>query len=266
MSAEHLPIKVLGIAASPRRGGNSAYLLEHALEAAREAAPAEVTTITWTFAGKVMSACTACDACNRNGGTCTTDDDFHELRELWLAADAIIYSTPVYHMACPSQLRAFMDRLGTTILFLFSDVPGEPVARRLLKPIGAIVQGNGFASGQEQAQQQIVAHATLMGCLPVSGEDWEANLGAAGWTAFDTRKDALRSLVDAGDPIAAATVRASQAVGRSAVALAQLVLAGAQARDDVLAGKPLYEVLRRRVKAGRGTEGDHSGASPKGEA
>ena len=221
-------INVLGISASPRKGGNSAFLLERALQGANEAHPSEVTTLAWGFPGKTIAHCTACDACNRNGGHCTTHDDFQDLVDLWIEADAVIYSAPVYHMGLPSQLRAFMDRMGTSTLFRFGAAPNEPLPQKLLKPIGAIVQGNGFASGQEQAMQQVVAHAVLMGCVPVVADDWEASLGVAGTTGFDLAKDAIKSHAAAGEALAEGSVRGARALGRSAVEMALLLHAGAE--------------------------------------
>jgi multimeric flavodoxin WrbA len=243
-------INVLGISASPRKGGNSAFLLGHALDGAREAYPSEVTTIAFGFPGKTIAHCNACDACNRNGGRCTIDDDFQELVDLWVDADAIIYSTPVYHMALPSQLRAFMDRLGTSTLFRFGEEPDEPTLRKLLKPVGVIAQGNGFSSGQEQAMQQVVAHAVLMGCVPVIADGWEASLGVAGSTNFDVDRGAIERQAASGEALAEATVHGARALGRSAVEMALLLHAGAAARDDVMAGNDVYGELRRRVAEG----------------
>ena len=242
-------LRVLGVCASPRKGGNSAFLLEHALRGAVEACPGDVSTHTFAFAGRTIAHCKGCDACTRNGGECTTADDFQELRDLYLAADVVIYSLPVYHMGCPSMLRAFMDRLGTSLLFRFGE-PEVPLSRKMLKPVGSIVQGNGFASGQEQAALQVMVHALMMGNIPIVGDDWEASLGAAGWTGWDAKKGAIERLIEQGDRIARASVRASYSVGRSCVQMAQLVLAGVAARDDVLADDEIFEVLRARA-AGR---------------
>ena len=191
-------------------------MLEHALQGAKEAYPSEVVTLTWGFPGKTIAHCNACDTCNRNGGQCIVEDDFQDLVDLWIDADAVIYSAPVYHMGLPSQLRAFMDRMGTSTLFRFGDAPTEPAPQKLLKPIGAIVtQGNGFASGQEQAMQQVIAHAVLMGCVPVVADDWEASLGVAGTTGFDYAKDAIKRHAAAGEALAQGSVRGARALGRT---------------------------------------------------
>lgn len=243
-------ICVLGIGASPRKDGNSAFLLEHALQGANEAYPSEVTTLAWGFPGKTIAHCNACDACNRNGGHCIVEDDFQDLVDLWIDADVVIYSSPVYHMALPSRLRAFMDRMGTSTLFRFGAAPNEPAPQKLLKPIGAIVQGNGFASGQEQAMQQVVAHALLMGCVPVVADGWEASLGVAGTTGFDLHKNAIARRAEAGDAWAEGTIRGARGLGRSAAEMALLLHAGVESRDDVMAAGDIYGELRRRVAEG----------------
>ena len=47
-----MKVRVLGIAGSPRRKGNSEFLLEQALEAAKSAAPEQVETEFYSMAGK----------------------------------------------------------------------------------------------------------------------------------------------------------------------------------------------------------------------
>ena len=57
-------IKVLGISGSPRKKGNSNYLLEIALEAAKEIAPEMVETELYSISGKTFNPCDACNQCH----------------------------------------------------------------------------------------------------------------------------------------------------------------------------------------------------------
>jgi multimeric flavodoxin WrbA len=226
-------IRLLGISGSPRRRGNSWFLLEQALEAAANGAPVPVDAEPYSISGKTFVGCDSCYRC-RDLGDCRHKDDFQELRDKWLAADAIIYSVPVYHMNLPGQLRCFMDRLGNSL---------PAPEQKYLKAVGAIAQGAHLFSGQEAAMLDVVQHALIMGCLPVTGDMWQSYIGAAGWThgRGDTR--ALKQLLAEGDPAARAAVAAATSLGRRVVQVALLVKAGAAVYRDFLAQDEAYEAL-----------------------
>jgi len=99
-------INVLGIAASPRRGGNSDLLLDRALAAAAEAG-ANVERVV--VARLRIAPCIACDGCWK-AGRCVVPDDFQEVYEKLVVAERVILATPVYFMAVSAQAKAFIDR------------------------------------------------------------------------------------------------------------------------------------------------------------
>ncbi len=99
-------IRMLGIAGSPRRGGNSDVLLEQALAGAVEAgATAEKTVV----ARLKIAPCIACDGCWKTG-RCVVPDDFQAVYEKVITAERIILATPIYFMAVSAQAKAFIDR------------------------------------------------------------------------------------------------------------------------------------------------------------
>lgn len=97
---------VLGIAGSPRRGGNTELLLDAALEGARQEG-AEVRKVVLT--DLVFSGCTSCGGC-RDGRRCVLDDDLQEVYGLIDRADAIVLASPIYFEGLSSQLKAMIDR------------------------------------------------------------------------------------------------------------------------------------------------------------
>lgn len=101
-------MKVLGIAASPRRGGNSSTLMREALESARQAG-AEVEEIHLAEEG--LAFCTGCMSC-LSGERCVQNDGLNEIREKMLAADGFILSCPTYAMAPSALMKNFIDRIG----------------------------------------------------------------------------------------------------------------------------------------------------------
>jgi len=239
-------IHVLGICASPRRPSNSEFLLEQALTAAAEAAPECITTEAYLMRGKQFHPCNSCyDRCRTLKGDCTAKDSFQELQHKWHAADAIIYSVPVYHVSYPAQLHCFLDRLGCTNVFAYE----HHRPPKLLKPIGVIAQGSHLFSGQEQAIMQLIQHALIMGCIPVAGDMWEAYFGAAGSTHCNSSGDGLQRLYEDGDFDAKAAVTGARSVGRRAAEMALIVSAGAVAWKQLLAQDPLYEPLFQHLEA-----------------
>ena len=99
-------VKVLGIAGSPRRGGNSDLLLERALAGAAEAG-ADVERIV--VARLQIAPCIACDGC-WTAGRCVVKDEFQDVYEKLIVAERIILATPIYFMAVSAQAKVFIDR------------------------------------------------------------------------------------------------------------------------------------------------------------
>lgn len=235
-------VKVLGICGSPRRGGNTEFLLDVALEGAKEASPNEVEVEKYSIVGKQFGPCTSCLRCVELQGECTRKDSFQELRDKWVEADVVIYAIPVYHMTIPGQLRCFIDRLGNSQYCYHNfAVPRRP------KVIGAIAQGIHIFSGQEHAITDIINHALLMGCIPATGDQWECYIGAGGWTFNEIEKDALKKHYESGDLDAQVAVRAARSIGRRCTELALLLLAGARERMDIIGSQPVYKPWAERV-------------------
>ncbi len=243
MTGEH--VRVLGINGSPR-DGNSLFLLREALQAAREVQSGKIQIEEYSFRAKKFSPCVGCFQCieEKSMGECVIKDDFQTLRDLWLKADVILYSVPVYHVGIPGQLKCFIDRLGNTINRYY-----RLASPRFLKVVGAIAQGTHFAAGQELAVTFLLHHAVLKNCLPVSGDGWESYLGACGWTRADRTRDAIKKLHEAGEPDAEIAIKSSRTLGTRTVELALILQAGRGKMEEVLSQDPSYRpFLEREIK------------------
>jgi len=201
-------IHVLGINGSPRNG-NSRYLLDHALEGAKEVGPDSVIIESYNLRGKTFKPCIACSYCAKHEGECIQkNDDFEELRKKWYNADVIFYSVPVYHMSMPGQLKCFIDRLGNSMFGLFQsqyqDLHGA--LPKLYKVIGSIAQGIHIFSGQEHTITDLINHALIMQCIPVSGDLWQAYIGVGGWTSNLPERNGLKKVAQEGDLSARSSV------------------------------------------------------------
>ncbi len=98
--------KVLGIAGSPRRNGNTELLLRELLRGA-ETSGLETELI---FLCKLnLSPCTSCDSCQKDG-KCVINDDMQLMYQKLLEAGYIIFASPIYFRGVSAQLKMFIDR------------------------------------------------------------------------------------------------------------------------------------------------------------
>ncbi|MGI9952853.1 flavodoxin family protein [Moorellaceae bacterium AZ2] len=98
-------MKILGIAASPRRHGNSELLLDAALAGAGECG-AETHKVV--LAELRINPCRGCESCR--SGKCVQRDDMNILYSRLEAADAVILASPVYFYGLTAQAKAMIDR------------------------------------------------------------------------------------------------------------------------------------------------------------
>lgn len=155
--------RVLGIAGSPRRNGNSDRLLDACLEGARSAG-ADTDLLVVADAG--IAPCRGCNACSSTG-ECVVRDGAQAAFALIDAADAIVIASPVYFATVPAVLKALYDRCQQYWARRY--VLGEKVGRR--RP-GALllVGGGGDPYGHE------CAVTTTRSVLAVLGVDYTAEL------------------------------------------------------------------------------------------
>lgn len=99
-------VKVIGIIGSPRKEGNTSYLVEKSLEAAKEAG-ADVESIH--LGNLEMEPCNACDICKLTG-ECPKDDSINNILNKLNNAHGIIIGSPVYFGNVSAQLKILMDR------------------------------------------------------------------------------------------------------------------------------------------------------------
>jgi len=106
MEKNDVAMTILGLAASPRRGGNSEKLLDRFLAGARRAGG---RTERIALAGLRVDGCRACISCEVSG-QCIVADGFHSLNARLIAADIIALSSPVFFAGLPAGAKAVVDR------------------------------------------------------------------------------------------------------------------------------------------------------------
>jgi multimeric flavodoxin WrbA len=141
--------KIVGIVGSPRRGGNSEFLVNEALRAAAEEG-AETELIS--LAGKEIKPCDACQRCRDKNVDCHIQDDLAPIFKKMLEADGIILATPVYIGSATAQAKALIDRVS-----YWAGGKGRPFENKVGAPIvtGMIIPGTTYwsvAFGREKGE------------------------------------------------------------------------------------------------------------------
>lgn len=98
--------KLLAIAGSPRKGGNTDLLLEEAIRASHQAG---VDALLLRVSKLKLSPCTACGTCWKSG-ECVQQDDMQTVYTHLLDSHYIVIASPLYFMGVSSQLKALIDR------------------------------------------------------------------------------------------------------------------------------------------------------------
>ena len=97
---------MLGIAGSPRRGGNTDLLLAEVMKGAASRG-AEVKTIILN--DLKITPCQHCDACLETG-RCKYQDDMQMVYQELEQADRIVLASPIQFMGLTAQVKAMIDR------------------------------------------------------------------------------------------------------------------------------------------------------------
>lgn len=106
-------MKIVVITGSPRRKGNS-FAMTDAFIKAVEAKGNSVTRFDAAF--MKIGGCHACMTCFKTGKACSFDDDFNQIAEAVLKADAVVYTMPVYWYSIPSQIKGVIDRIFSLVV------------------------------------------------------------------------------------------------------------------------------------------------------
>ena len=122
--------KIYAINGSPRKNGNTAQLLQKALEGAASVG-AEVKLIQ--LADLNFSGCRSCFACKRLANPapgCVLKDDLAEILKELLQSDGIIMGSPIYFGAESGLCRNFLERLFFPML-RYTDPPSSRAEKRI---------------------------------------------------------------------------------------------------------------------------------------
>jgi len=106
MGRKKIPIKILGIAGSPRISGNTSLLLDQALKGAEEAGAITRKIIACK---RNINPCLGCGDCLKTG-KCSQEDSMAEVYRETQNSIGIILAAPIYFNSLNAQTKALIDR------------------------------------------------------------------------------------------------------------------------------------------------------------
>ncbi len=188
-------MKLVAIAGSPRKNGNSTALMRLAVEGAMgRGATAEV------FSAKEMNVagCLACGSCKRSAdAVCVQRDDMHAVYAAIRQCDALLLASPVYFYGLTAQIKAIVDRCYA--LMPFEGVPeGEEPVPRIAPGKGLYVittQADGPVFFGYQVLSTVAYGMTWIGMKPAGQLIATSLEGPHDWETRDDLIAAARALI-----------------------------------------------------------------------
>ncbi|QJW47332.1 flavodoxin family protein [bacterium BFN5] len=130
-------MKIVGLIASPRTKGNTAWIVNKILEGAKEQG---AETQSWCFSELDIKPCRSCYGCKQGDQGCVINDDMQKIYSTLEQADALVLGTPVYMGQMSAQAKILTDRLFACFSPRFSPYFKENAAKKKL--ILVFTQGN----------------------------------------------------------------------------------------------------------------------------
>ena len=197
-------MRILGIAGSPRKNGNTEILVKEALSIAHSCG-AETEIIH--ASEENIKSCDGCESCKVTG-KCHIDDGMQDIYRKLLQSDGIIFGSPVYYWSVTSQIKALIDR---TFAFKRKKQLRNKVA-------GAIVVFRG--SGASFALSTLNNYFNLQSMIPARSigsrteEELAIELGCGVIAFADKRGEVIENKK---------AIMAAQALGRAMVETVQIL-------------------------------------------
>ncbi len=132
-------MNIIGFTGSPRKKGNTAWVVNKILEGAQEQGAA---TQSWSCSELDIAPCRGCLGCHKGDSKrgCVINDDMQQLYAALAQADALVLGSPVYMGQMSAQAKIFTDRLFAHISPRFSPHYQEKAVK--MKLILVFTQGN----------------------------------------------------------------------------------------------------------------------------
>ena len=115
--------KIIAVNGSPRRNGNTAELLQHALRGAADAGAETELVHLYSLNFKGCLSCFYCKRKDVKHGVCAVKDDLSPVIERVKEADALILGAPIYFMNLSAGMLAFIERMFFSNYIYSEEIP-----------------------------------------------------------------------------------------------------------------------------------------------
>ena len=105
-NTEKKSMKILIITGSPRKNGDSNFLVDNFIKGAQEKGH---QIFRFDSAFKKVHTCIACNKCGMNGD-CIFNYYFNYVRENLVDSDMVVFATPMYYFGISAQIKTVIDR------------------------------------------------------------------------------------------------------------------------------------------------------------
>jgi len=154
--------KIIGLLGSPLAKGNTAILLDKALEGAKDAG-CDIEKISVPFLN--FQPCMEIFYCVEHD-TCRMKDDLGPIYEKFRNMDGLIIATPIMTMGIPGKLKSFMDRFQ--VFYMAKYVRKQPLVleekRKERKCLFISISGMNLPSVFDGAKMTVKAFCQIIDC------------------------------------------------------------------------------------------------------
>ena len=151
-----------------KKGGNTDALCGEFARGAEEAGH-EVERI-YLF-GKKVNGCIDCQRCQATGGVCVWKDDGCEILEQAVAADVLVFASPIYYYGITGQLKTILDR--------FYAKHGQVRDKKVY-----FITSSAAAHEEPYAPKLDIAQQSIQGWVDCFGDDVRFSSTIGAWDMF----------------------------------------------------------------------------------
>ncbi len=126
--------KIVAIYGSPRRNGNTATLLRHAVQGARDS---DVQVEEIALRDLKISPCLEIYGCKKTG-ECAIKDDFQKVRNQILESQGLILASPIFFYTVSAHTKILMDRFQSLWVKKYW-IDKTPKNQRMIKRKGLFI-------------------------------------------------------------------------------------------------------------------------------
>ncbi|NHI93481.1 MAG: flavodoxin family protein [Candidatus Lokiarchaeota archaeon] len=148
-------MRIIGISTSPRKNGNTTFMIKHALEMIKSCETEYIS-----LSELEIKPCSSCDACKEKP-ECIIKDGMENIYPILKQADGIIIGSPVYFGNMSAQCKALIDR---TLVLRRHEMALKD------KVLGVLAVGRSRNGGQELTVMSIHNAFLIHECIIVSDQ------------------------------------------------------------------------------------------------